>query len=94
MASPGEPLAGAIPPAPAQPERKGKITCEFCECQLTSAGEVLKFSDKAKAHRTSDEKITELEGTIETLRHELETLRAAHPPQTEPPANKRKGFSL
>lgn len=64
------------PPPPPDPNRPRKITCEFCECELGSSGEYKKLSDKAKGFRKAEETIADLEGTISTLRQEIEDLKA------------------
>lgn len=73
-----------VPPTVPEP-RPRKITCEFCECELGSSGEYKKLSDKAKKFRESEEIIEDLEGTIATLRGEIEDLKNAareHSPAT------------
>src|SRR5258708_22346221 len=72
MASYTDPLHN---PAPAPAAALGKLTCEFCECQLTATGDAIKVSDKARGYMKSDEKINELNGTIVTLRNEKEDLQ-------------------
>lgn len=63
-----------------------RLTCEFCECSLSSSGEVLKRSGKARAMIDLDDdnarlraKLAEQETTITALRSEVETLKAAAP---------------
>jgi hypothetical protein len=73
MSTNPDPLLNNNPPAPAP--ARSKLTCEFCECQLTATGDAIKVSDKARAYMKSGEKITELEATIVTLRNENEDLR-------------------
>ncbi len=58
------------------PNDKKKITCEFCECTLTSNGEYINLSETAKKMRKSKETIDEQEGTIATLRAEKEDLQS------------------
>lgn len=69
------PPSGEIdPPAPGR--NRKPLVCEFCECKLTSAGEVLMFSDKAKRHRTHDDAIEAKDRQIATLETELRDARA------------------
>lgn len=74
--------------------REKRPTCEFCGCRLTSDGEVTQMSEKAKDILKLEDKITalerektSLEGTITTLRTDLEAARALR----DTPAP-RKGF--
>lgn len=71
-----DPLAGPPASAPERDNFPRRITCEFCEVKLTRGGEIVEMSAKAKGFRTQSEKIEQLEGTITTLRAELETERA------------------
>jgi hypothetical protein len=76
MAS-GDPLeesAGGASPA-AITGRSERARCEFCECKLTTRGEVLEFSEKAKKLRKADEHLAELQGTLDTRTQELEDAR-------------------
>ena len=61
-----------------------KVTCEFCECSLTTAGEVLRFSDKAKKYRHHDDelekrdkRIAELESAVRDVNAKLAEHAAA-----------------
>ena len=72
-------------PTPAPPPRAPRnLACEFCGCQLTGAGEVLRFSDQAKGFRTSAEKIETLQAKIETLETTIRELRAQIAPAPAP----------
>jgi hypothetical protein len=79
------------------PRRSSSVVCEFCECKLSGAGEVLKLGGKAKAFRDSEgaidkatERIAALETTIAELKTELETARATKPADVAPAG--RRGF--
>lgn len=89
--------------SPAPPSRSKAIKCEFCESTLApSSGDVLRVSEKAKGFREQDETIAklqkdlkasetrnkELEGTVETLRQEIEDAkrpRSQGAPPSDPP---------
>lgn len=87
---PPDPLDPLPPPDPDPIPARGiprdpqpRATCEFCECTLTSDGEVLKLSEKAKAWRdrkepkqleASAEKIAELEKDNAKLRADIAAL--------------------
>lgn len=73
-------------PLPRRNERD-ILTCEFCECRLSNAGEVLTRSKKARAMIDLDDdndklrkKIADLEALIGTLRTEIEELKKAPEP--------------
>lgn len=76
----GDPLPPSVGDAPdpapvaraRQPER---ANCEFCECQLTARGEVLKFSDRAKKFRTQNETIERLERELTEARADAQRLK-------------------
>jgi len=87
-------------PAPRSPKT---VTCGFCGTRLTPEGDALKLSEEAKGYRDAAEiidagkkKIRELEGTIETLRLEIETLKRVPdaPPDTPPAPEPRRGLYL
>jgi hypothetical protein len=72
---------GNVPPPPARHER---LTCEYCECTLTSKGEVLRMSDKAKTFRDHDDvlikrdrRIAELETQVEEHKRQIAALTPA-----------------
>jgi len=69
------------------------LVCEFCECKVSRAGEVLKLGAKAKAFRDSETEIEKLTDTIAkrdemiaTLKSDLETARAVKPADVAKPA--------
>lgn len=92
MSTPNDPLLNAPPLAPA-PART-KLTCEFCECQLTATGDAVKVSDKARAYMKSNEKIQELEGVVMTLRSEKEDLQRKLDALTPAPPARRGSLSI
>lgn len=69
------PPVGDPAPAPS-PVRDARPVCEFCECQLTARGEVLKFSDKAKRYREHDTAVEKLHAKIADLETELRETKA------------------
>jgi hypothetical protein len=85
MPDPTELLPGNGNPNPAPPPtRHDRLTCEYCECVLTSRGEVLRMSDKAKTFRDHDDvlikrdrRIAELEAAIEEHKRQIEKLTPA-----------------
>jgi hypothetical protein len=60
-------------PAPARP----RLACEFCECALTPAGDVLRMSDTARAYLKQREQIAELRATMAGLTEHLAAAEAA-----------------
>jgi hypothetical protein len=69
----GDPIRALVDPPPREPN--ARRCCEFCECQLTSAGEVLVMSQKARELRRQEETLT----TERTAHGETKTaLAAAH----------------
>jgi hypothetical protein len=93
MSSNADPLAGAAPPS-AEPGLRAKTKCEFCECELGKSGEYMRLSDKARKLRKLEEENTALEGTIATLRHENEELKAEKAARTPPATTTRSGLKL
>jgi len=51
-----------------------RISCEFCECQLASSGEVLKRSARAKELMKFEEEITELRAELDGARGQVADL--------------------
>ena len=68
---PPDPLPA--PPDPILPNRRAKIVCESCECELTPAGDALKISDKFRSFRTLGEKIDALKSELERAQTDLAT---------------------
>lgn len=54
---------------------RGKIVCEFCECQVNSRGEVLRVSDTAKRMRRLDEEVTTLRDQLSAAGQRVATLQ-------------------
>lgn len=78
-----------IIPAPATVDldRPKKITCEFCECELGKSGEYKQLSETAKRYRKLKDDNEKLEGTLATVRQEVEDLKR----KLEAVAPKEKG---
>ena len=64
-----------IPPATVDLDRPKKITCEFCECELGRSGEYKQLSETAKRYRKLKDDNEKLEGTLATVRQEVEDLK-------------------
>jgi len=62
------------------PALSKRLTCDFCGCQLTPHGDVLKMGDDAKRYRDAADTIEKLERQIQALKDELRDARAALPP--------------
>ena len=92
------PAGGGLPlppnePTPPPPPGKKPITCEFCACRLSPAGDYLELSDRAKGFRRSEEIIGEKDAEISTLRAEIASLRAQLPPKPDAkPAGGKAGW--
>jgi hypothetical protein len=79
---PNNPLPDPDPVPPivvpiARPERK-RIECEFCECQLTPAGEVLQRGDRAKKFQRQDERIEDLERQLQLITEDRDFYKREH----------------
>lgn len=61
-------------PPVAPPIRAPKVACEFCECQLTPHGDVLRMSDKARELNKLQDVITALKEQLAAARSEATTL--------------------
>jgi hypothetical protein len=90
----GDPIPTEPPPTPPTPARRTAVTCEFCRCQLTASGEVLRMSTEAKAFReaaddlaTANAEITELEAELTDVKSKLAAATA--PPPTPEPGRRR-----
>lgn len=75
-------------PTPVAPRRTGIIQCEFCQCGLTPAGEVLTRGDKARSILRLEDKLDsvtrELTQTQEELARVKDELRQAKIPNAKP----------
>lgn len=69
---PVDPAPLPVPLDPA-PNRRAKIVCESCECELTPAGDALKISDKFRSFRTLGDKIDTLKAELERVQIALTT---------------------
>jgi hypothetical protein len=65
---PPPPIAIVEPPVPA-PARPRKVVCEFCECELSPAGEVLRRGEKARVY-------LDIESDLDTEKKVCSDLRA------------------
>lgn len=79
-----EPTLTIIEPPPLPPTRRAGIVCEFCECTLTPAGEVLKRGEAARKFSRLDEKLetaladaARAQTDLDRVSGELRDLRAA-----------------
>lgn len=60
------------PPAPV---KGAKLECEFCSCQLTPAGDVLRMSDRAREINKDAETIRNLKAQLEQARADADTFK-------------------
>ena len=83
-----------IIPAPATVDldRPKKITCEFCECELGKSGEYKQLSETAKRYRKLKDDNEKLEGTLATVRQEVEDLKRKL--EAVAPKKKESSFSF
>jgi len=72
-----DPLNTDDPPRPATPviQPGRKIVCEFCGCQVTPQGEVMRMGDKAKEFRDHENVVLKKDREIERLNTELAAVR-------------------
>jgi ribosomal protein L29 len=70
-------------PTPPRSGERDRLVCEFCECQLTPSGEIIRYSERGKKFRDltftvaeRDRKLGELEGELTRLRAENAALLA------------------
>lgn len=80
-------------PTPAPDPRK-KITCEFCECELGMSGEYKQLSDTAKRYRKLKDENEKLEGTLATVRTEVEDLKRKLEEARPKPRTEGRGLAL
>jgi|SRR5215469_11148027 len=91
------------PPSPTAgtPHRPKRIECGFCECELSENGDYKELSARAKKLRGLEDdndklrrELASANGTIETLRADIEKLKEPKPePEPEPkPEPKKKRF--
>lgn len=67
---------------PAKKGKAGRICCEFCDCELTMDGEVLKRGDVAR-------KYLEQEDVIKDLRAQLAAAKKPEPTPVETSSKRR-----
>ena len=70
------------------------IVCEFCECQVSMRGRVLKRSDKAKAIIDLDDEADRLRKQVETLTAEIAELKKVPEPAPGPAPVKKRWSSI
>jgi hypothetical protein len=75
----------ANPPTPAP--ARAPLVCEFCECELTPAGDVKKFSAKSRAWRDLDESAARERAKLQAQIDQLTTENAAL--KTQPATSSR-----
>jgi hypothetical protein len=92
----GSVIDPAPPPAPAlERDTRGKVTCEFCECELGRSGEYKSLSEKAKKLRKLADDNEKLEGELATARTEREDWKRKYDALTTAPKSEtRKGGLL
>jgi hypothetical protein len=82
------------PNPPTDPEPRGRrpirVRCDFCECELGADGGVLKTSEKARTLERAEREINDLQGRLDTAKHDLEELRAPKPDPLNEPKNPPK----
>jgi hypothetical protein len=64
---PDDPLNTDPPTPPVPPREEKKCICEFCGCQLTPRGEVLRMGEAAKGFRKHEEIVEERDREISRL---------------------------
>ena len=62
------------PPAPPAPG-KAKLVCEFCSCQLTPVGDVLRMSDQAREFSKLAEQVRNLKAQLDQARSDADTFK-------------------
>jgi len=85
---PNDPPVDPPAPAPAAPATR-TIVCEFCECRLTPAGEVMRMGDRARRVLKDEQTIEDLKADnarlaaeLQTATNDLRELRAASARET------------
>jgi hypothetical protein len=97
--------SGGGPPEPRpepSPRRVKNVTCSFCGSQLDSEGTYVRLGSEAKTFRDAAEvnerlqaQVIALQGTIDSLRGEVERLKnPAAPSGVEPTARRTKTLTL
>lgn len=91
------PEGDPLPPGDDPARGPSTLICEFCDCKISRAGEVIKLGAKAKVFRDSDSAIEKLTETVSKrdeqiaqLKSDLEAARAVKPADVEKPG--RSGF--
>jgi hypothetical protein len=63
------------PNTPPPPDKKPKLVCEFCSCQLTPVGDVLRMSDAAREYAKQTEQIRTLKAQLDQARSDADTFK-------------------
>ena len=63
------------PIVPPTPPGKTKLVCEFCACQLTPVGDVLRMSDTAREFAKQTEQIRNLKAQLDQARADADTFK-------------------
>jgi hypothetical protein len=64
-------------PSPAPPPRAGRVTCDFCGCQLAANGDVLRMSDEAKAMQKASHALADVRAELAEEQAKLAEANAA-----------------
>lgn len=74
-------------------KRATSVTCEFCECRLSAAGDVLQRSPKARALIDQDDAFAKATQKIATLDAKIAELQTELAARIAPvPTDKKRGF--
>ena len=60
---------------PTTTPRGAKLVCEFCSCQLTPVGDVLRMSDSAREYAKQAEQIKTLKAQLDQARSDADTFK-------------------
>jgi len=60
---------------PPPPSKKAALVCEFCSCQLTPVGDVLRMSDNAREYAKQAEQIRTLKAQLDQARSDADTFK-------------------
>jgi hypothetical protein len=60
---------------PPAPSKKAALVCEFCSCQLTPVGDVLRMSDNAREYAKQAEQIRTLKAQLDQARADADTFK-------------------
>lgn len=74
-------------PKPPRGASGAPMKCGYCECKTDARGRVIEFSDKAESQRDALKRIKEVEKENETLKAEIEKLKAPKEPENKKASN-------